>query len=93
MNFPAILSAIRCIGGFFACTDSIRCTSFAKDVASPTFVTFSLNVESKFKEPFYKFVPSETFIGLDSPVMCETSTDELPSRITQSAGTLSPAKS
>ena len=75
VNFPAIWSAILWIGGLLTCTDSIRFTSFAREVWSPTFTTWSLKVEFKFNEPFSKFLPEWTFIGLDSPVMWETSID------------------
>jgi len=64
--------------GFQAFTDSIRFTSFAREESPPTFCTFSLRVELRFKEPLDRFSPSLTSIGLDSPVICETSTYELP---------------
>ena len=89
---PAIWSAILWMGGFFALTDSIRLTSFAREESPPTFFTLSLRVELRFKDPQDKFPPSFTSIGLDSPVICETSTYELPWVTMQSAGTLSPAK-
>ena len=66
------------MGGLFAFTDSIRFTNFASEESPPTFSTFSLRVEFKFKDPQDKLSPSSTSIGLDSPVMCETSTYELP---------------
>jgi len=64
--------------GFFEFTDSIRLTSFAREESPPTFCTLSLRVELRFKEPLDIFSPSFTSIGLDSPVICETSTYELP---------------
>ena len=78
--------------GFLAFTDSIRFTSFAREESPPTFCTWSLRVELRFNEPHDKFSPSFTSMGLDSPVICETSTYELPWVTMQSAGTLSPAK-
>jgi len=78
--------------GFLAFTDSIRFTSFAREESPPTFCTLSLRVELRFKDPLDRFSPSFTSIGLDSPVICETSTYELPRVTMQSAGTLSPAK-
>ena len=66
------------MGGFLALTDSIRFTSFAREESPPTFCTFSLRVEFRFKDPLDKFLPSFTSTGLDSPVICETSTYELP---------------
>ena len=66
------------MGGFLAFTDSIRFTSFAREESPPTFCTLSLRVELRFKEPLDRFSPSFTSIGLDSPVICETSTYELP---------------
>jgi len=78
--------------GFLAFTDSIRLTSFAREESPPTFCTFSLRVEFRFNDPLDRFSPSYTSIGLDSPVICETSTYELPRITMQSAGTLSPAK-
>ena len=78
--------------GFLAFTDSIRFTSFAREESPPTFCTLSLRVELRFKDPLDRFSPSFTSIGFDSPVICETSTYELPRVTMQSAGTLSPAK-
>ena len=78
--------------GFLAFTDSIRFTSFAREESPPTFCTFSLRVELRFHDPLDRFSPSLTSKGLDSPVICETSTYEFPWVIMQSAGTLSPAK-
>ena len=66
------------MGGLLAFTDSIRLTSFAREESPPTFFTFSLRVELRFKDPLDRFSPSFTSIGFDSPVMCETSTYELP---------------
>ena len=91
MNFPAISSVILWIRGFFAFTDSIRFTNFAREDSPPTFCTLSLRVELRFKDPLDRFSPSFTSIGLDSPVICETSTYELPWVTMQSAGILSPA--
>ena len=92
MNLPAILSAILCIGGLFAWTDSIRLTSFARDESPPTFRTFNLNVEFKFKDPLDNFSPSLAITGFDSPVIWELSIYEFPFITVQSAGILSPAK-
>jgi len=78
--------------GFLAFTDSIRLTSFAREESLPTFCTFSLRVEFRFKDPLDKFSPSFTSTGFDSPVICETSTYEFPWVTIQSAGILSPAK-
>ena len=64
--------------GFLALTDSIRLTSCARDESPPTFWTLSLRVELRFKDPQDRFSPSFTSIGFDSPVICETSTYELP---------------
>jgi len=64
--------------GFLAFTDSIRFTSFAREESPPTFCTLSLRVELRFKDPLDRFSPFFTSIGLDSPVICETSTYELP---------------
>ena len=75
---PAISSAILWIWGFLELTDSIRLTSFAREESPPTFCTLSLRVELSFKDPLDKFSPSFTSIGLDSPVICETSIYELP---------------
>ena len=66
------------MGGLLAFTDSIRPTSFAREESPPTFSTFSLRVELRFKEPLDKWSPFFTSIGFDSPVICETSTYELP---------------
>ena len=73
--------------GLLAFTDSIRFTSFAREESPPTFCTLSLRVELRFKDPLDRFSPSFTSIGLDSPVICETSTYELPRVTMQSAGT------
>jgi len=54
--------------GFLAFTDSIRFTSFAREESPPTFFTFSLRVELRFKDPQDKISPSFTSIGFDSPV-------------------------
>ena len=88
---PAISSAIL-NARFLAFTDSIRFTSFAREESPPTFCTLSLRVELRFKDPLDRLSPFFTSIVLDSPVICETSTYELPRITIQSAGTLSPAK-
>ena len=64
--------------GFLEFTDSIRFTSFAREESPPTFCTLSLRVELRFKDPLDRISPSFTSIGLDSPVMCETSRYEFP---------------
>ena len=92
VNLPAILSANLWIDGFCDWTDSIRLTSLANEVSDPTLITFRRKLEFKFRDPFSKLSPSLASIGFDSPVMCETSIRELPSKTIQSAGTLSPAR-
>ena len=75
---PATLSAILCMGALLAFTDSMRFTSFAREDSPPTFCTLNLRVEFRFKDPLDKLSPSFTYIGLDSPVISETSIYELP---------------
>ena len=81
VNLPAILSANLWIDGFCDCTDSIRFTSLANEVSDPTLITFRRKLEFKFRDPLSKLSPSFTSIGFDSPVICETSIRELPSKV------------
>ena len=60
--------------GVLAFTASIRFTRFAREESPPTFCTLSLRVELRFKDPLDRLSPYFTSIGLDSPVICETST-------------------
>ena len=89
-KYAAILSATSTIFGFSAAACSIKATISDKRVCLPTALILIINGDSPWTEPPTTKSPTFLAIGRLSPVNKLSSAEDLPSKISPSAGMLSP---
>ena len=91
-NTPETLSAIFAIGALVADASFTIRTICAKDVSSPTLVALHFNNPVRLMVAVNKMSPTFLSTGMLSPVMEDSSTAELPSMTSPSAGMRSPGR-
>ena len=87
---PAIASAFRWIGGLFVCASSTILTICESTVSCPTFSARTRKTPFLFTVPPTTESPTSLSTGNGSPVIIDSSTEDLPSRTRPSTGTRSP---
>ena len=89
---PAMLSAMRCTGAFELCADLTNAIICASTVSLPIFVARYRNAPDSLMVAPVTLSPIFLVTGMDSPVIMDSSTLEVPAVTMPSTGSFSPGR-